>query len=298
MKTEKEKIVKATHGSSTQHILGDLEIDCYVLEDGTAVLSGRGMQRALGLGGRESHGSKLPSFLGKKALQAFINEDLARDIKSPIRFIRPGRGGTPARGYEATTLTKICRAVLNARRTDILKSDALFQQVAREAEIIVAAFSDAGIIAYVYEVTGYEKVKDPEVIRSLVASYLGEEIRKWSKEFPDEFFIQLDRIYGNERTTSRNRPMYYAKFIRKYVYDPLLDGEVLKKLDEKNPKNEKGVRKHRHHTLTSEEIGLPAIKSQLWQVIGALKLSSNKRKYESNYAKMMGTGHQIDLFDE
>jgi len=55
----------------------------------------------------------------------------------------------------------------------------------------------------------------------LIESYLDSEIKKRSKEFPDELFIQLDRIYGNARTTSRNRPRYYAKFIRKYIYDPI-----------------------------------------------------------------------------
>jgi hypothetical protein len=73
----------------------------------------------------------------------------------------------------------------------------------------------------------------------LIESYLEEEERKWSKEFPDEFFVQLDRIYGNNHTTSRNRPMYYAKFIRKYIYQPMLNGTILEELDKKNPKNEK-----------------------------------------------------------
>lgn len=297
MKDVQQKILRATHGSPEEkHVLGDLQIQCYVLEDGTAVLSGRGMQDALSLG--QSHGTKLRAFLSNKALTPFINNDLAMVINNPIKFVRPGRGGKAASGFEATTLTKICRAILSARRAGILETNQVFQRVAHEAEVIVSAFSDAGIVAYVYEVTGYEKIKDNNVIRSIVARHLEEEVRAWGKEFHDDLFTQLDRIYGNQKTTSRNRPLYYAKFIRKYIYAPLLSGELLKELDKRNPKNQKGHRKHRHHSYTSEDIGLPKVRAQVWQVIGVLKMSASKRKFEENYAKMMGATYQTNLYEE
>ena len=79
-KSEDVPVLKATHGASQQHTLGELDFDCYVLEDGTAVLSGRGMQRVLGLG--ESHGTKLTSFLSKKVITDFIDSKLAMAIFS------------------------------------------------------------------------------------------------------------------------------------------------------------------------------------------------------------------------
>jgi hypothetical protein len=127
---------------------------------------------------------------------------------------------------------------------------------------------------------------------------LSEEIRKWAKEFPDELFWQMDRIYGKERTTSRNRPMYYAKFIRKYIYEPIENGVVLKKLDEKVPKDNKGRKIKRLHSTTSEDVGLPAVRSQIWQVVATLKVSSDKRKFENNFNRMMGQTWQGDLFDQ
>ena len=305
MTSKNEGILRATHGSSKKtHILGEIEFDCYVLEDGTAVLSGRGMQRVLGIGDRETHGSKLAGLLAQTSLNPFISSELARDFANPLRFIRPGRGGTPARGYEATTLTKICRAILAARRENVMKNNVLFQQIAHQSELIVSAFSDAGIVAYVYEVTGYEKIKDPNVIRSIVDGYLAKEIRKWTKEYPDELFIQMDKIYGNEKTTSRNRPLYYANFIRKYIYKPLLSGKLLKRLDVENPIKESvndgkiPYRKNRHHSLTSLVLGLPTLKSQIWQVIAVLKVSPSKRIFDNNFNKMMGNTIQTELFDD
>lgn len=73
-----------------------------MLEGGERVLSGRGMQEALGLG--QAHGSLLKDFTSQKALIPFINNKLAMELNNPIRFIRPGRGGVLAAGYRAETL--------------------------------------------------------------------------------------------------------------------------------------------------------------------------------------------------
>jgi len=159
------------------------------------------------------------------------------------------------------------------------------------------AFATVGITALIYEQLGYEKFKHPEAFKMLIESYLEEKVREWMKEFPDELFYQMDRIYGNQPTTSRNRPLYYAKFIRKYIYDPLESGEVLKVLDERNPKTGKLSRKYRHHSHLSEKIGLPAIRSQIWQVVAALKMSAGKTKFENNYARIMGQQYQPDLWE-
>src|SRR5271169_6669274 len=86
--------------------IGSLEIPCYVLEGGTRVLSGRGMQTALELG--QSHGSKLKALLRRKSVKSYVSNELAMALERPVRFIRPGRGGKLAVGYEATILADIC----------------------------------------------------------------------------------------------------------------------------------------------------------------------------------------------
>src|SRR5260370_3668391 len=69
-------VLRATHGSADRPLrIGALEIPCYVLENGMRVLSGRGMQSAIGLG--QSHGALLREFLAKSNLKVFISNDLA-----------------------------------------------------------------------------------------------------------------------------------------------------------------------------------------------------------------------------
>lgn len=290
--------VKCGHPKTPMPIMGELEIESYVLEDGTAVISSRGIQKAIGLGAER--GTALSDFLKKSAIAPYITPEFSRHFNNPIKFdLSTIYGGTVQYGigFEATFFPELCDVILRAREASALKSQKDLE-VAQKAEIITRALSRVGIIALIYEWTGYEKFKSPAAYRVFVEAYLSEQVRKWAKEFPDEFFVQLDRIYNNQPTTSQKRPKYYAKFIRKYVYKPLEDGHVLEELDMRNPANEKGIRKHRHHSHLNEEIGLPTVKAQIWQVIGALKVSANKKKFEENFARLMGQTYQMDLFEE
>lgn len=270
----------------------DIEIACYILEDGTPVLNKGRMMKALGRSWRGSSRSDKPNFIGAKNLQPFIGEELEGYLEG-VKF---WDGGRLVSGYDAKILPYICKVYYDAGKAGILTKTQIPTAIICEA--LTQAFSIVGITALIYEQLGFEKYKHPQAFRMLVESYMSEEARKWAKEFPDDFFVQLDRIYGNQKTVSNNRPQYYAKFIRKYIYDPLEKGIILKELDQRNPTNSKGNRKKRHHTFLSEEIGLPAVRAQIWQVIATLKISTTKRKFENNYRRMMGQSYQVDLFED
>jgi len=272
--------------------IGDIEIECYVLEDGTPILNKGKMMAAIGRQWKGSSRSDRPNFVGALNLQPFIKAELDKALKG-IDFYY---GGRLISGYHADILPMVCDVYLEARTAGVLTPNQL--PIAQTCEILVRAFSRVGIRALIYEALGFEKYKHPEAFKMLIESYLSEEIRKWAKEFPDELFYQMDRIYGNEKTTSRNRPLYYAKFIRKYIYEPIENGLVLKALDEKVPKNTKGLKTKRLHSAASENVGLPAIRSQIWQVVGVLKTSPSKRGFENNYARLMGNSYQGNLFED
>ena len=270
----------------------DIELDCYILEDGTPVLNKGKMMKAIGRQWKGASRTDLPNFIGAVNLQKFIRPELIEMLQG-IEFYD---GGRLISGYHSDTLALVCNTYLEAREAGVLTNSQL--PIAQVCEILLRSFAKVGIRALIYEQLGFEKFKHPEAFRMLIESYLSEEIRRWSKEFPDDLFFQMDRIYGNEKTTSRNRPLYYAKFIRKYIYEPIEKGVVLKKLDEKTPRDEKGRKKARLFQSASEEIGLPAIRSQIWQTVGVLKTSSSKRTFENNYKRLMGQSYQPSLFED
>lgn len=270
----------------------DVELDCYIFADGTAVLTKGKMMKAIGRSWKGSSRTKRPNFIGAVNLQPFIRPELEDKLKG-IDFYD---GSKLVSGYHADILPLVCNVYLEAREAKVLSPSQL--PIAQRCEILVRSFARVGIVALIYEQLGFERYKHPEALRVLIESYLSEEVRKWAKEFPDELFFQMDRLYGNIITSPRNRPKYYAKFIRKYIYDPIEQGEVLRELDSRNPTNEKGNRPHRHHSHLNPEKGLPTLKSQIWQVIALLKTSANKVQFQRGYARLMGQSYQLDIFED
>src|SRR2546430_16413253 len=101
------QIVQATHGSIDRPLrIGNIEIPCYVLEDGRRVIVQQGLLKALDMspGGasKSKEGNRLTKFFSGKSVNPFVTPDLVATINSPILFRLP-KGGT-ARGFEATIL--------------------------------------------------------------------------------------------------------------------------------------------------------------------------------------------------
>ena len=72
--------------------LGGISIPCYVLEDGTRVLSGRGMQEALKMveyveDGKQTAGTRLTRYLNQKSLKPFIYKDTCCIMEEMIMII-------------------------------------------------------------------------------------------------------------------------------------------------------------------------------------------------------------------
>ena len=116
-------------------------------------------------------------------------------------------------------------------------------------------------------------------MRLLLEYYIEEGIRKWIKTFPDEFFAQLDRLYENEPTSSRNRPRYYGQFINRYVYQPIENGFVKAELDKKNI-TDKGKRKARFHQWLTDE-GKIQLTLQIGRVMGLMEQCSGIKQFNS-----------------
>jgi hypothetical protein len=102
-----EIIRKITHEGELN--LGGNKILCYVLEDGTRVLSGRGMANALKMtdeNNKQSSGIKLGQNLNQKSLKPFVDKEKISGHFEPIICYK---GDLKVHGYEATALTATCR---------------------------------------------------------------------------------------------------------------------------------------------------------------------------------------------
>lgn len=270
----KEKILKAKWGSPDKPlIIGNRSIQCYVLEDGTRVLSGRGTQEAVGLG--QSHGTLLKSFFNQKNLKPYINNELAMELKSPLRFIRPGRGGKPALAYEATILPELCDSILEARDKLGNKLTKKQKEIAYQCELLVRVLSKIGIIALVDEVTGYQYDRTRHALEEILDKFISKELRKWAKTFPDEFYEHMFKLRGWQYIPfSVKRPGVVGKYTNDLVYERLAPG-VLKELKRITPRNSKGRTKHRLFQRLTEDVGHPRLREHLTAVIALMKASTS-----------------------
>jgi hypothetical protein len=282
-------------------LIGETKLPCAVLEGGVTVLSKSAVFRAFG---RTKRGRKIgeirepnmPSFADAKNLKPFIDKELPMGL-NPIAYL--SKSGRIIQAYDADVLPSLCEAYLKARETPGILTPSQLKN-AKVAESLMRIFAKVGIKAWIHEVTGYQYVRDANALSVMVGLYIEEERRKWQKEFRDEFYVHLFRLYGHTANNRRDRPKFFAKFTNKYIYGPMEHGQVLKELDRLNPVLANGTRKSRLHQHLTQDYGVKRLRERIEGVITCLKLSNdNKRKFESLYAIAFPDekGHQEDLFD-
>lgn len=293
---------KATHGSlDTPLRIGDAEIACFVLEDGTRVLSQRGVLGGLTIsqGSAGVGGDRLVRFVSGKGLSPYMSDELLHQIENPIRF-RHSKGGGTAFGYPATILPDLCDAVLAARNAGALQKQQL--RIAQQCEELVRGFAKVGIVALVDEATGYQLERDREELHRILAAYLAEERLAWAKRFPDEFYRQIYRLKGWKwPAKGRAKPQVLGHITNELVYDRLPPG-VLDELRKRNPTDEDTKRrKWKHHQFLSHDFGQPDLRDHLLQLIAVMKVSRSwdgfKRSFDEAFPKP-GTQITLDLEDE
>lgn len=277
--------------------LGDAEIGCAVLEDGTRLLTQSDMMRALGRA-RQAKGRgfydadvNLPAFLTAKNLKPFIPNDLYV-TSSQIEFLLPG--GKKAFGYKAELLPQVCEVYLEARDAGALAPSQM--HVAKQADVLVRALARVGIVALVDEATGYQRDRGHDALRLLLEKYIAEGLQKWIHTFPNSFFAELDRLYDNAPTTPRSRPQYYGRFINKYVYDPIEHGYVKAELDKLNITDE-GKRRARFHQWLTDE-GRTILTRQIGKVEGIMEMCNDIDHFKQVARRQKSITVAPYLFDE
>lgn len=254
-----QPLLHAKYGSDKTPLhFGDLDIPCYVLDDGTRVFSGRGMQKALG--STSTSGAWLTKFVNNGPLSTSFRtgeNSIIERINNPIKFVRNNAGGSQSatNGYEATLLIDICSTIIDENRIGNFNDE----NIVRCADIIIRAVAKTGIIALIDEATGYKFAKEQakDELQKFLRAFINEEASKWVKTFPDRFFEDLYRMKGWNWTTSSKRPGVVGKIINDLLYERL--GPSLKEeLERVNPKNENGNRTKRHHQFLTE-VGRPRL---------------------------------------
>lgn len=277
---KEEPVLRASHQGKLT--IAGFEIGCYVLDttDKERVLSRQGILKALGRNEKPTRVKEqvdnLPNFLRAANLKPFISNELIESTK-PIHFVT--QIGKKAIGFRPDILSDICYVFIDAHKAGALKSQQV--HIAERCELLVRGFASVGLRALVDEATGFQEIRPKDDLQRYLDAFLLKEHAKWAKRFPDEFFKLLFEMMGwtwNELSTKRTP--YIGKMINNLVYERLAP-LVLEELRVKNPPNDKGQRKVKHHQFLTPEIGHPKLQEHIFALIALLKASGLDRvKFE------------------
>jgi hypothetical protein len=266
-------VADAVCGSPDQPLrIGDVDIEAYVLDDGTRVLTQASFLQALGrhrrANVRRERNAELPSILQGKAINPFIS-DAIREKGKPITFNPPGGGR--ASGYNAELLPEVCEVYLKAREAKKLPYQQ--QHIAKQAEIIMRGLAAVGIIALVDEVTGYQEIRARDALSKILEAFIAKELQAYVQTFPPDFYSELFRLRGLDYPTATvRRPQYFGHLTNDIVYKRLAPG-VLDELQRITPRDTVGRRKNKYFQYLTSNLGYPKLREHLGSIVTLMKLS-------------------------
>lgn len=272
-------------------------IPCYVLEDGTRILSGRGLQDALKLlppsdkSAEQRGGGEIKRFFNQKWFKSLIfKEEELVHFQPIISYL----GDQKINGYEATVLADICDLVLQARTAGILSTDRQ-KAIADQCEILIRAFAKVGIIALVDEATGYQYDREEKELQAILKTFVSPEILEWKEAFTIDFYKEIFRLrkWPFTEQSIKKRPGVVGKYTINYIYAMLPKGiYILQKLKEKTPKSDAGNYLVRLHQSLTKDIGREALKKQVTSVTTLMSVSNSWAEFERLFQRKYG---QLEL---
>ena len=255
--------------------LGDAPIEVYVLDTGDRVISMRGAVKAMT--GQDA--GNLVEYLSVSSLKDFIDSDLV--LGETKDFFVAGtqfRG----RGITAEQFEKIISGYVRALGAGALKTERQ-KEIATACAILSTAFLKIGITALIDEATGYQYERAQDALQVKLQAYIAEELRAWEKTFPDELWEMFGRL-TKWQGPIHSRPKWWGHLVNELIYEAL-DSDIAEYLKRNKPKPFHG---QNYHQWMSEDVGLKALISHIYKVIGMGEGCEDMRELKDKVAKRYG----------
>ncbi len=274
-KKDRASLPKAICGTEDRKlILGDIEIQCYVLEDETRVLTLRTLQSGMGMseGGGKGGARKIPALMARLREKGIEINNLDVRANNPLSFLTPS--GQVADGYDARLLPDICAVLIEADRKRVL--DKRYASLADRAAKMQHGFATMGIIWLVDKVTGYDDFKKASDFGRILESFVAKEMQPYMPKFPPQYYQEICRLRDVPYDpNSVKRPSYFGHLTNNITYLRLAPGvwkELKSKAKEK--KSTSLTMPHLHRFLT-EDVGDPRLRDVISKNIAVMQLSDD-----------------------
>jgi hypothetical protein len=302
---DRAMLPRATHHAPVR--FGDLEVDGYVLQEGTASFSSRGVLKLMtgadtgnlsryltrlrdAEGGRRSATAKSAGPDGPQI--AAISSDSSSESVGPdlrsIRFLSVD-GSTVIDGYDADAVVDIFQRYARLANENKLRAEQI--KIALRVSVVLGAVAREGLKLAIYSATGAKQYLEAQMVEDRLAASLKREAGKWMRLFSDEFFLTLARVLRVEAQRKGRRPPIFSAFIAKYFY-AWFDQDVYNKLRQVNPLPTKGTKHHQFLTDFARE----RMEKHQRDVILLLRTSASLEDFDMRFgAAFRGQGLQIGL---
>lgn len=262
--------------------IGDTEISAAVLPNGKRLLTQGTFYKAIGRSRTPKAGTGVlttvdgtPFFLQADVLKPFLTEELLVST-TPIFF--RDLSARRSVGYDAELLPMVAEVYLKMRDSFAKAGKEIprqFAHIVEACDTLMRGLARVGIVSLVDEATGYQDVRDRLALQAILDRFLRKEFAAWAKRFPDDFYKEIFRLRGWKwRGMKVNRPQCVALYTNDFVWSRLAPG-LLKELQTRNPKTEKGYRKARHPQLLTDDVGIPALSGRLYAIVGLMRAADS-----------------------
>jgi hypothetical protein len=286
-KTRWSQLPQAVCGSPDRPLkIANVELQCYVLEDGTRVISQSDFSKALGRHPKlnvknTDENDSVPPILQGKSIKPFISEEVLQKSQ-PISFTTSK--GKLSSGYRAELLPDICEIYLKARDDNALTSNQ--EHIVKQADILMRGLAHTGIIALVDEATGYQEFRAKDALSRILEAFIAKELQAWVQTFPSDYYKELFRLRGLQYPTENlKRPQYFGTLTNDIVYKRLAPG-VLDELKRVTPKNSAGKLKHKLFQHLTSNVGYPKLREHLGSIVSIMKLSNGWIDFMNNLDRL------------
>lgn len=255
--------------------LGGYPIDVYVLDTGDRVISMRGAVKAIT--GKDA--GNLGEYLAIQGLKDYINKDLVL-VETKDFFI----SGTQFRGVGITAeqFEAILTAYVQALAAGKLATDRQ-KEIATTCAMLSTSFLKLGIVALIDEATGYQYERAQDALNVKLQAYIADELRDWETTFPDELWELFGKL-TNWKGPLHSRPKWWGHLVNELIYQAL-DPDIAKYLKENKPKPVHG---QNYHQWMTKDVGLKALISHIYKIIGMGDTCHDMRELRDRVAVRYG----------
>ena len=274
-KKDRASLPKAICGTEDRRLfLGEIEIQCYVLEDETRVLTLRTLQSGMGMseGGGKGGARKIPALMARIAEKGIDIKGLDVRANIPISFITPS--GYLADGYDARLLPDICAVLIEADRKRVL--DKRYTTLADRAAKMQHGFAIEGILGLVDKATGYDDFRKASDFGRILEAFVAKEMQPYMPKFPAQYYQEICRLRGVPYDpNSVKRPSYFGHLTNRITYLRLAPG-VWKELKAKAKEKKSTALSMPHlHRFLTGDVGDPRLRDVISKNVAIMQLSDN-----------------------